>query len=151
MPLRIGQTAPNFTLDVQDGSIFTLSDALKNGPVVLIFYPIDNSPRCNQLLCRINDELAEFAEHGYQLVGVNHSEPGAHLQTATRKFLRMPLLSDRSFQVAKLYDSLFEIGPIKVIRYSVVGIDQAGKIKFLHRGRPTNNQIIEGMATPSQA
>ena len=149
--ISLGQVAPNFTLTVQDGSLFTLSEALKSGPVVLVFYTMDGSPTCNKLLCRINNDLAEFAAHGYQLVGVNHSEPEAHLITATRKFLRLPLLSDDQFRVAKAYGSLFEIGPIKVIRYSVVGINTDGRIVFVQSGKPTNQEIFAGMASGLKA
>jgi peroxiredoxin len=149
--LQIGQLAPNFSLTVHDGSFFTLSEAVKKGPVVLVFYTMDGSPTCNRLLCRINADMTEFAAQGYQLVGINHSDPETHSRTITSKFLRLPLLSDEQFNVARTYDTLFEIGPIKVIRYSVVGIDQSGKILFKMRGRPTNQEILAAMsaqATP---
>ena len=153
--LRLGQFAPNFTLTTQDGHLFTLSDAIKQSPVVLVFYTMDSSPNCSRLLCRINADLSTFRRANLQLVGINHAEPGTHLRTATRKFLRLPLLSDEQFKVARAYNSVFEIGPIKVIRYSVVGIDQKGMIIYLQSGRPSNETIIAGMnattlVTPSK-
>ena len=143
--LRPGSLAPNFTLVGQDGSIFTLGDSLKRQPVALVFYPMDGSPNCNQLLCRINQDVDEFEAAGITIVGVNYAEPDVHKHYAARKFLRLPLLSDQQFRVAAAYDSLFHIGPIKVIRYSVAGIGQDSRIIYYQRGRPSNQQIIQSM------
>lgn len=143
--MRIGMPAPDFSLTNYDGQIFTLSEELKQQPVILIFYPMDGSPNCDKLLCAINDDVDEFAANGYKIVGVNYAEPNAHGRYAKRKLLRLPLLSDAHYRVARIYDSLFSIGPIKVIRYSVVGISQDGIIKYYRRGRPSNQEIIANM------
>lgn len=141
----VGNPAPNFSLKNHDGSMFTLSDELKESPIILVFYPMEGSPNCDKLLCRINADLDEFAAAGFKAVGINFAEPDSHGRYAKKKFLRLPLLSDERYRVAGAYDSLFSIGPINVIRFSVVGIGQDGLVKYFKRGRPTNAEIIAGM------
>jgi peroxiredoxin Q/BCP len=149
--LRLGQLAPDFTLTVHDGTLFTLSEAVKTKKIVLVFYPVDGSPTCTKLLCRINDDSARFAAAGLQLVGINHAEPDAHRVTATLKLLELPLLSDPNYQVARLYGSLFEIGPIKAIRYLVIGIDHERRVTYARHGRPSNSEIMTGMGISQPA
>lgn len=145
---RIGTLAPNFNLTAHNGRMFNLFDELKNGPVVLVFYPMNGSPNCDQLLCNINADVDEFRAAGLNIVGINFAEPDEHDIYRKSKFLRMVLLSDENFRVSESYDCLFSIGPIKAIRYSVAGIGTDGLIKYFERGRPTNQHIIAGMALP---
>lgn len=145
--LRPGDRAPDFTLTNFDGRPFKLSAALERGPVVLIFYPLDNSPRCTKLMCAINDEVREFRARGLTIVGVNSGDEDSHARFAERKHLELPLLSDPDALVAERYDAVFSIGPIRVIRYTVVGISRDGRIKFFHHGRPSNREIFAGMDT----
>ena len=140
-----GHTAPDFTLTNYDGTLFTLSQQLTHGPVVLIFYIADELPNCDKLLCRINDDVREFADLGITVAGVNNLTPERHQQYAERRLMQLPLLSDTDCRVAEMYDSIFSIGPIRVIRYSVVGIGTNGVIRYHQRGRPSNQAIITGM------
>lgn len=146
---EVGKVAPNFTLVTQDRVPFTLYDEIKLGPVVLVFYAMDGSPACDKLLCRINADVDEFAAAGFRIVGVNYAEPDDHSRYAKSKFLRLQLLSDDQFRVSEAYDCLFSIGPIKVIRISVVGISRDGIITYFKRGRPSNAEIIAGMHSSS--
>lgn len=141
----VGSIAPNFTLTAQDGSSFTLYDEIKLNPLILVFYTMDGSPTCDKLLCRINIDVSEFAEAGLQIVGINYADPSDHDRYARSKLLRLRLLSDDHFRVSAAYDCLFSIGPIKVIRYSVVGIGRDGIIRYFKRGQPSNAEIIAGM------
>jgi len=141
----VGTIAPNFTLITQDGSSFTLYDEIKLNPLILVFYTMDGSPTCDKLLCRINTDVDEFADAGFQIVGINYADPADHDRYARSKSLRLRLLSDDHFRVSGAYDCLFSIGPIKAIRYSVVGIGRDGIIRYFKRGRPSNAEIIAGM------
>jgi peroxiredoxin len=143
--LRIGDEAPDFTLTDHNGELFNLGTRLHAGPVILVFYTLDGSPTCTTFLCAINKDVDEFARHKLQIVGINYADSDSHNQMAQSKFLRLPLLTDSQYQVARIYSSLYEIGPIKAIRYSVVGIGRDGRIQYMQRGKPTNAQILEGM------
>lgn len=146
--LSIGDIAPSFCLIGHDGNQYCLPELLKVSPVALIFYPFDQSPGCTKLLCNINDDKATFKEKGITLLGINNGSEESHRVFADKKNLLMPLLSDMDYKVAKSYDALWQIGPIKVIRYATVGIGQDGKINYYIQGRPTNNEIITGMNIP---
>lgn len=143
--LKIGDIAPSFCLTGRGGRQYCLPELLKTGPVVLIFYPFDQSPVCTKLLCSINDDIAIFSSQGITLMGINNASEESHKAFADKKRLRMPLLSDMDFLVAKSYDALWKIGPIKVIRYVTIGIGQDGKIIYYVQGRPSNEEILSGM------
>ncbi len=146
--LNIGDIAPSFCLTGHDGIEYCIPEMLKKGAVTLIFYPYDQSPGCTKLLCNINDDKTTFGNAGITLLGINNGTEESHRNFADKKNLLMPLLSDPDFSVAKSYDVLWKIGPIKVMRYATVGIGTDGKINFYVQGRPTNQEIIEGMRAP---
>ncbi len=143
--LRPGEPAPDFTLTNFNGTEFTLSRALRHGPVVRVFYPLDNPPRCTKLLCTINEETQEFKRRGLQVVEINSADETSHERFAERRHLAMPLLSDHEALVAARYDAVFSIGPIRVIRYTCVGVEPRGNVKFFRRGRPANEEILAEM------
>ena len=128
-----------------------MPELLKVGPVALVFYPYDQSPGCTKLLCSINDDKATFNEEGITLLGVNNASAESHKAFADKKRLLMPLLSDMDYSVAKSYDALWKIGPIKVIRYVTVGISQNGRISYYVHGRPSNHEIITGIRQTTSA
>jgi thioredoxin-dependent peroxiredoxin len=144
--IKIGDHAPSFCLLGHDGKEYCLPELLKKGRVVLVFYPFDQSPRCTKLLCNINDDRTQFEMAGITLLGINNADGESHRLFAERSRLKMPLLSDADFKVAKVYNSLFQIGPIKAIRYTTVGIDTDGTIIFYEHNRPANDSIIQGMS-----
>ena len=143
--LSIGDIAPSFCLFGHDGNQYCLPELIKNGPVVLIFYPYDQSPNCTKLLCGINDDKTIFESLGISLLGVNNASEESHRAFANKRNLLMPLLSDMNYIVAGAYNALWHIGPIKVIKYTTVGINSSGKIQYYVQGRQTNQEIILGM------
>lgn len=143
--LSVGDIAPSFCLTGHNGKEYCVPELLKISPVVLIFYPYDQSPGCTKLLCNINDDKKVFEDKGITLMGINNASEESHRNFADKRNLLMPLLSDMDYTVAKSYDALWRIGPIKVIRYATVGIGQDGKISYYVHGRPANREIIKSM------
>jgi peroxiredoxin Q/BCP len=143
--LKIGDLAPSFCLTGHDGKEYCLPELLKTRAVILVFYPYDQSPGCTKLLCGINDDKATFETEGITLLGINNASEESHKAFADKKRLLMPLLSDMNYKVAAAYGVLWKIGPIKVIRYASIGIGQDGRINYYVHGRPSNQEIIDGM------
>lgn len=143
MPVKVGDAAPPFTLSDHNGRIFDLAEILKSRLVLLIFYPYDQSPDCTEMLCAANEQLGTFNKYNIEILGINNASAESHLDFAEKKFLRMPLLSDEDYKVAKAYNCLFQIGPIRVIRRTVVGIDSAGVIRYYERGLPKTSAILD--------
>lgn len=146
-PLSTGDIAPDFSLQDQFGNTHTLSQELENGHVLLLFYPYDQSPNCTKMLCRANEEANMLSRNGISLLGVNNADAESHIKFTEKNFLKMPLLSDRNYKVAEKYNALYSIGPIKVIRRTVVGIDKTGIIRVYIRGQYRQQEIVEQFMT----
>lgn len=106
--------APDFALESQTHEQVRLSDVLKKGPVLLVFYPGDFTPVCTRQLCNYRDSLESFRRYGVQLVGVSFNTPLQHKAFAAKYGFDFPLLSDPKRDVAKLYGctSLLMLGNV---------------------------------------
>jgi peroxiredoxin len=145
----VGDIAPNFTLSDQTGSSIDLYEVLKSSAVILIFYPYDQSPDCSEQLCAANDHLADFARENVQIFGINNAAAESHRNFAAEKYLDMKLLSDDRYEVARQYGCLFSIGPIRVIRRTVVAIGRDGRIVYYQRGMEDGLRALSVLAGQS--
>ncbi len=100
--VREGQMAPDFTLPADDGSKVTLSK-LRGGPVVLYFYPRDDTPGCTAEACAFRDRKAEIARSGAKILGVSTDDLESHGRFRDKFALNFPLLADTEHQVAEQY------------------------------------------------
>ena len=91
---RIRETLPDFELPAQDGRPVRLSEELKRGPVVLFFYPRAMTPGCTTESCDFRDSYTEFAEAGYEVIGVSPDPPSRNLKFKEKEGLNFDLLSD---------------------------------------------------------
>jgi peroxiredoxin len=91
--LSPGTPAPDFSLRATNGETISLSE-LQGRPVVLVFYPADNSSVCSNQLALYNEALHLFAELGAQLLGISVDDVASHEAFAESLNLRFPLLSD---------------------------------------------------------
>ena len=91
--LTVGTPAPDFTLRATPDQSLSLSE-LRGRPVVLIFYPADWSPVCNDELAVFNELLPEFERHDAQLVGISVDGVWCHTAFADARNLRFTLLAD---------------------------------------------------------
>lgn len=101
--LPTGAQAPNFTLMDHQGQPFTLSEALEHGPVVLYFYPKDNTYGCIREACFFRDAYEDFIDVGAQVVGVSADSIASHQQFREQHSLPFTLLSDPDRLVHTLY------------------------------------------------
>jgi thioredoxin-dependent peroxiredoxin len=101
--LRPGDEAPNFKLTTQTGEEWELSQALERGPVVLFFYPKDDTPVCTVEACTFRDQHEVFTGHGAQVVGVSRDPVDSHRSFAGRYDLPFTLLSDVDGRIRKLF------------------------------------------------
>lgn len=96
-----GDQVSDFELPDETGTPRKLSDLLRNGPVVLFFYPIASSGGCTQEACHFRDLAAEFAAVGAQPVGISSDDVTKQNTFATSHSLGYPLLSDEGNAIAK--------------------------------------------------
>jgi peroxiredoxin Q/BCP len=98
-----GSPAPDFELLDQDSNLVRLSALLKDGPVVLFFYPAADTPGCTKEACRFRNLDAEFAALGAQRVGISRDSVARQKAFADNHRLDYVLLSDEDGEVASAY------------------------------------------------
>lgn len=127
--VKVGDQAPDFTLMATGGSEITLS-SLQGRPVVIVFYPGDDSPVCTQQLNSYNEGLDEFERLDAQVLGISFQSLDSHESFSEKYGLNFPLLADTDKHVSKLYEIL---GPLGFPRRSVFIVDESGVIRYAHR------------------
>ena len=104
--LKEGDKAPDFCLEGIDENgkeaRFCLEDLLSQ-PLILYFYPKDNTPGCTQEACDFRDSINQLISKGYRVVGVSPDPTSSHKNFREKYQLNFPLLSDPDCKVAELY------------------------------------------------
>jgi peroxiredoxin Q/BCP len=129
MSIAVGDQAPEFTLPSTGGTDVSLGD-FRGRPVVLVFYPGDDTPVCTKQLNSYNDELGQFEALDAQVLGISAQGVDSHERFAEKHGFRFPLLADPDKKVAGLYGTL---GPIGFPRRSVFIVDGDGVVRYAHR------------------
>ena len=97
-----GETAPDFTLPSTGSDPVTLS-ALQSGPVVLFFYPRDDTPGCTKESIGFSGSLADFEAAGTKVFGISRDTMDKHQKFTAKHDLTVPLLSDDAGTVTEAY------------------------------------------------
>ena len=100
--LALGDKAPDFTLPAADGRPVSLSD-YRGRPVVVYFYPKDDTPGCTAEACAFRDQYQDFTQAGAEVIGISSDGPDAHARFAGKHRLPFVLLSDQGGAVRKTY------------------------------------------------
>jgi peroxiredoxin Q/BCP len=97
-----GKPAPEFTLEDDAGETVSLSD-FRGKPVVLYFYPKDDTPGCTAQACGIRDAYGEFEQAGAVVLGVSPDRVSKHVKFKEKYDLPFTLLADPEHEVAERY------------------------------------------------
>jgi peroxiredoxin Q/BCP len=97
-----GKPAPDFELRDEDGKLVKLS-SLRGRPVVVYFYPKDDTPGCTRQACDIRDSYDAFRERGADVLGISPDDEASHQRFKSKYSLPFPLLADPGHQVAERY------------------------------------------------
>ena len=129
----ISQPAPDFTLPAwtcEGATQLTLSEQ-RGAPVVLAFYPGDDTPVCTQQLCSYQDDLSLLTDLGATLWGISTQDLASHERFAAKRGLTFPLLSDQDKAVHELYGAK---GLFGLPKRAVVVVDPAGIVRWHQAG-----------------
>jgi peroxiredoxin Q/BCP len=127
-----GATAPDFTLQSDAGEEVRLS-ALRGKPVVLYFYPKDDTPGCTKEACAFRDRSSDLREKGAAVLGVSPDDVASHGKFRDKYSLNFPLLADTGHRVAEIYGAWREknlYGKTSMgVQRSTFLIDAAGTVR----------------------
>jgi peroxiredoxin Q/BCP len=124
-----GSLAPNFTLLSQSGKMVSLRDFLDKKPVILFFYPKDDTPGCTKEACAFRERHEDFRELNAEVIGISSDPVESHRSFAAKHELPFTLLSDEGGKVRKLYgaSSTFGLVPGRVTYV----LDKEGVVRHL--------------------
>lgn len=103
MPIKPNQPAPDFTLLDENEIPHSLSDYQGN-PVVLYFYPKDDTPGCTTEACGFRDDYSAYEDADVVILGVSPDTPKSHLKFKNKYELPFTLLADADHKVCELYE-----------------------------------------------
>ena len=102
MPISAGNPAPDFTLPDENGITRRLSD-YRGQPVVLYFYPKDDTPGCTTEACNFRDDYSQYTQAGVVILGVSPDSPKNHIKFKEKYHLPFTLLADEEHKVCEMY------------------------------------------------
>ncbi|HEX5036362.1 MAG TPA: peroxiredoxin [bacterium] len=137
MGLKSGQPAPDFFLKDQNGAVVRLSD-FKGKPLVLYFYPKDDTPGCTAEACTFRDSFEVFTDAGAAVVGISSDSPESHKQFAKKNKLPFKLLSDEDESVKKAYGV-----------YTMMGL-WSGRVTFVIDGKGVVRHVFSSQFQPKK-
>ena len=131
MELKVGDKAPSFKLKNQDNKEVSLA-GLKGKPVVLYFYPKDDTSGCTKEACNFRDEFPKFGKMKAEIIGVSADSVESHKKFAEKYDLPFHLLSDEKKEVLEKYGvwqekSMYGRKYMGIVRTTFI-IDAKGKI-----------------------
>jgi len=151
MALKDGDKAPSFKLKNQDGKTVSLTD-LKGKPVVLYFYPKDDTSGCTKEACNFRDEFPKFKKSKAEIIGVSADSVESHKKFAEKYKLPFDLLSDEKKEVLAKYGvwqekSMYGRKYMGIVRTTYI-IDQSGKIRKIFpkvKVKDHNKEVMEAL------
>ena len=118
MPISIGIPAPDFNLLDDTNTPRHLSD-FRGQPVILYFYPADDTPGCTKEACNFRDDYSAYQNTGVTILGVSPDSVKSHVKFKNKFQLPFPLLADEDHKICNLYEVW---GPKKFMGKSYEGV-----------------------------
>jgi thioredoxin-dependent peroxiredoxin len=141
MAVEVGKKAPNFTLPTDGGGKIKLSE-LAGKPVVLYFYPKDNTSGCTKQACDFRDAMPDFRKVKATVIGISKDSVKSHDGFKAKQKLNFPLAADEDGKVCEAYDSWIEKS---LYGRKYMGIDRS---TFLIDGKGVVRQIWRKVKVP---
>ena len=139
--LKVGDTAPKFSLSAYPDGTISLDNFIGKKNVILAFYPKDDTPGCTKEMCAFSEDLSKFNSTDTQVFGVSCDSVKSHEGFTAKYNLKQPLLSDQDGKVGKMYGTMSE-GKSNSARMLFL-IDKQGKIQYIHSGMPDNEELLQ--------
>jgi len=147
---EVGDAAPDFELESSEGGAVRLKDFQGKSPVVLYFYPKDDTPGCTKEACEFSAALAAAKKRNAHVFGVSTDSLKSHVKFASKFDLAFPLLSDPEGEVGRRYGaykrkSLYGRTHLGMERSTFL-IDKKGQVAAAWRAVKVDGHVVEVMA-----
>src|SRR5689334_17889030 len=109
---KVGDKAPAFTAQDQDGKTVKLSDFAGKQAVLVYFYPKDDTPGCTKEACGFRDRLDELKKDGVAVLGVSRDDAESHKKFIAKHSLNFPLLVDTEGKITEAYGAAMQGRPM---------------------------------------
>lgn len=103
MALKVGDQIPNFSATDTNGNLFESSTVVGTKPVVIYFYPKDNTPGCTAQACSFRDQYQDFTDIGAEVIGISSDNQKSHEKFSKQHNLPFILLSDNKKTIRNLF------------------------------------------------
>lgn len=141
--IQVGERAPEFSGVTGEGKPLALRDFRGKQPVVLYFYPKDNTRVCTKEACGFRDHAGEIAAAGGAVIGVSMDSPEAHQRFSASHGLGFPLVSDRDAKICQAYGVARLGGWLPAKRVTFV-IDRDGIVRRVITGELSADTHVDG-------
>lgn len=101
--IKVGDKIPSFTLQDQDGKDFNIDTVIGKYPLVIYFYPKDETSGCTKEACTFRDAYDAFHQYGAKVIGISGDDVNSHQEFAQHHQLNFTLLADPGNKVRKLF------------------------------------------------
>ena len=145
MALQVGDKIPNFSAKDSNGNDFDSASIIGKKPIVLYFYPKDNTPGCTAQACSFRDQYEDFKDLGAEVIGISSDSVQSHEKFAKRYKLPFVLLSDSDKKLRNLFGvktNLFGLLPGRVTYVA----DKNGIIKLVFDSMNATSHIPKALA-----
>jgi peroxiredoxin Q/BCP len=130
MELKVGDKIPNFLAKDTSGNDFDIKNLVGKKPLVIYFYPKDNTPGCTAQACSFRDQYEDFKDLGAEVIGISGDSIDSHKKFAKQHKLPFILLSDDNKKIRRLFgvpSNMFGMLPGRVTYVT----DRNGEIKMI--------------------
>ena len=124
--------APRFSLLDQEGKKHS-SDDYHGQWYMIYFYPKDDTPGCTKQACNLRDDFSALKNRHISVLGISLDSIQQHASFADKHQLPFPLLADQDGHIARAYQALFSLGPLKLAKRHSFLIDPEGVIRAVFR------------------
>lgn len=145
MALQVGDRIPKFTAKDNKGNDFDSDSIIEKKPVVIYFYPKDNTPGCTAQACSFRDQYEDFKDLGAEVIGISSDSVASHVKFIQKYKLPFLLLSDSDKKLRSLFGvktNLFGLLPGRVTYVA----DQNGIIQLIFDSMNATNHIPKALA-----
>jgi len=139
MGLKVGDQLPDFTLKDQNGNLFSSAQLKGRKPMVIYFYPKDNTPGCTKEACGFRDNYEDFTELGAEVIGISSDTEKSHRRFANKYQLPFILLADTDKKVRRLFR--VENNLLLVPGRETYVVDTTGKIIMVFNSMNANEHM----------